>query len=284
MLDLAIQWWTSVCDGEPITYAEEISPQNPPCDTGIIVFRSLTIENPKGMAKAIMDGRVCTPDVFVQQTIARARCLVRLNELRRLSSRSPATAVHAKASFLCLLDATRHLRESSTAIQELFRQAEIIVVFMEVLGGIRQIAVQPSESSREQWGKGCADDTTEILNTIMEWVLCTPSRLVESVQLVVKNGFLMHLGDTIPFSEDENSRCISLIRLVMSYATYPRALRAIETGVLSYIVPKIPSLETGSAQRSYLGGLASGLEPLRMLAAIQAQTSLCDNMRVSSSP
>ncbi|TEB26153.1 hypothetical protein FA13DRAFT_1713554 [Coprinellus micaceus] len=62
----------TVCDGLVIMYADGM--QNPKAtrDSGMVVFRELTKDNPEGMAKAIMDAGVCTPQVFVECTMDRA--------------------------------------------------------------------------------------------------------------------------------------------------------------------------------------------------------------------
>lgn len=276
MLDLAVRWWISVYDGSPIMYADGMPNQKATRDSGLAVFRQLTKDDPAGMARAIMDGRVCTPALFVQRTIDRARCLVRLNEMKQLSERRPATLIHVRENFLTLLDTTQRLRESNPALRELFQKARILTVFMEVLGTIRDM---PSNSP-EDTERSRAAGMLEMLELVLDWVTCTPSGLIGGMLTVIEGGFLMHMGNCVKFAEERDSRCTFVMGLLIAYATYPKLLAAMLTGLSTHVTPKTRLLTPGSARHSYFNGLVTGLEPLRKAIAVENQTRLCDNPKV----
>jgi hypothetical protein len=67
-LDLAIQFWIASCDGSPIIYSGGRHPDLSH-DRAIGMVYQITSENPRGLADAIMCGRVCSPEHFLERSL-----------------------------------------------------------------------------------------------------------------------------------------------------------------------------------------------------------------------
>lgn len=283
MLDLAIRLWVAVCDGLPIMYADGM--QNPKAtrDSGMVVFRELTKENPEGMARAIMGAGICTPQAFVERTVGRARCLVRLNQMRHLSHLPNATPLHTRENFLTLLDVTQRLRAADAGLRKIFKKQRVLNVFMEVLEQVQK-AVPDRPARPEDTEKGRADGMLEMLELVLDWVLCTSADMVDNLKLVIDDGFLRLLADSVRFAHERGSRFTYVTKYLIGYATYPKVLTALLPGLNSQIVPKAVHLRSGGQAQAYLSGLIIGLEPLRKSIPDDCQVGLCDSLSVSCNP
>ncbi|KAJ3531161.1 hypothetical protein NMY22_g8272 [Coprinellus aureogranulatus] len=276
LLDLAISWWIATCEGAPIMYGDGILPGPAPADSGAAVFCELTTENPRGMAEAIMLGRVCSPALFVQRTIVRVRCMVKLKAYKHLRE-SSAKVAHARENFRAWLHVTLYLRECSSTLRDRFRKAKIAVVLMETLHDLARASLEHGISAGES-REARAACLVDILRLIYQWVTWTPFETISNVKTILGCGFMNPLAECLVILNRDGSKVALLMKSLIAYTTYPEVLEALLPSLASRIQPAIRHLIPNSYEHSYFIALESGLQPLSQAIVVDNQECLCDNL------
>ncbi|TEB28873.1 hypothetical protein FA13DRAFT_1735388 [Coprinellus micaceus] len=102
-LRLCLFWWVATHNGGLLLYLSDCRmPQpNADCpDRSITLFSWCAEGNPRELAKAIMEGEHCAPELFARRTNERMRSLVKLNSVPHLSHYPDFTLEHTNLRML----------------------------------------------------------------------------------------------------------------------------------------------------------------------------------------
>lgn len=287
MLEVAIAWWTVLHRGSPPLYPGGERSRDPDEDSvgdlATMLVHTITKENPKGMAAAILNGKVCDLATFAERTIQRMWCLLRIKQLQHLADFPEATVENANLRYLVTV--TNFLMEADPRIHEAFMKAHVASAYITVLSSTTaRVYGRIRPHLKVQDRRKLTRQITEIVDLArfpVQWVSSTPARARKNMVDVVKGGFAV-LADCVLFLDEKDTVFESIFDALKVFAPNRKVYPTMASG-LTTICKRADGLPDTSARRIYLGTSIHYTSGWSELLVDERQESLCDNLKVSRS-
>ncbi|KAJ3527552.1 hypothetical protein NMY22_g9743 [Coprinellus aureogranulatus] len=292
MLDFAVAWWATQYCGVPPIYPDNnrAASKEEDGDAPMVLFGSITERNAKGLARTVMDGRVCDPEVFVQRTIQRMKSLLQLNKLDHLKH-LPNNTLEI-VSMECAVISLDHLIKAEPSL------GRLVVLIPGALRAIVSCLVIVSDRLYKEELPTDEDGFRKRVRRLMrvvimarlvvDWATDNTNRIASNVRILLEAGLFRILGNAAPFlgevSGMQHTTADMVFCALAPYALFPGTMGLFIREFHSSLNPRLRRLPAVSSTNriGYMGSTAQGLIPLRDLHAKAALDRLCDNMKVNT--
>ncbi|KAJ3531965.1 hypothetical protein NMY22_g7940 [Coprinellus aureogranulatus] len=291
MLDLAIALWIARDRGCPVLY-----PQGLPSKTALVaeagdyaldLFQKLTQDNPRGMANAILDGRICEPQLFVKHAVRRMTSLMSVHQLPHLTNVRRPTVELGNAQHIVYSMKSLMEEEDSLRVM-LMRTSRYTERFMQALATMaKRLSERELKKDAEQVEQRVRYmlEVVELTECVVGWVAKTSTNIVRNMRRVMDAGGIFIFGQCVPFVSDQRyHRVDTIFRTMVPYALYRRTMGLFVAAVSDLASPRLLKTPNSSFRKGSTGSVVMSLVPLRELLEGGSQRNLCDNIQHKSSP
>ena len=285
-LDLAIQFWVASCDGSPIIYSGGRHPDlSHDCAIGMVY--QIAAENPRGLADAIMCGRVCSPEHFLKQSVERLHSLAAIDKIKHVSGSAPPLGVE-KANFKCVVTVVHLLTECEPQLEALATEKRFYKHCTQSLVSLLERLIgRPPQASPARPGHPIADarktqtlEVLDLVDRILNDTTNTSAQVVRKMKAALDGGLLALLGMSLRVIRDGEPRFDALLQSVIQYAIYPSVVTVITRDFPTAILPGVALLSRTSDRRSQMLAVMDQLKPIMQMRSKKRQGPLCDNIKV----
>ncbi|KAF6758133.1 hypothetical protein DFP72DRAFT_1065386 [Ephemerocybe angulata] len=255
IIDLAIFLWVATHKGDVILYPLSDSRSNDPevnCEDTFTKFFFIVTDEPwiaKEVAKAIMAGRVCSPETFVERSIQRMKATVNIHGLKHLSRFPSNTAEHAVLSHTFLaIDGL--MGSGNEALRDLFMEKQAPEQFMIVLSifgtryHTRLQKTLPAPVEKEL--KTSLLQVLFMTHKVVEWCFNSYPYGVAAIQSVVNKGAVKTLANCLMLGNDPdyletigNNSFIMLYDYLARCSVFPKIQLAVMEQMALCVTPEL---------------------------------------------
>ncbi|KAJ2917983.1 hypothetical protein MD484_g2440, partial [Candolleomyces efflorescens] len=286
--EMCIGWWVmSYHDGPPYYPFGHPSPPDKPdhqmVDTVTQLFWSTVRGNPQIIANKILEGSVCSPEMFVHQTLERMRVLTVLHELEHLSLAHPEAI--ELCCIQCILLITDMLIQADFRVAQHFMRVDAQVVYMGVLveTSNRLCAQKPIEQSEAKMRSRSVMDVLLYSLCTVRWQSIVSSNILGRAKGVITQGIVQIIANAIKVASTlgEDSS-FSVYRKIFDgltvYSTYPSVLNKLLREIKRHLGSYHSNLLRGSSERVILDRWMSTYEIFSVKHHPKDREVVCDNM------
>ncbi|KAF6755679.1 hypothetical protein DFP72DRAFT_1169505 [Ephemerocybe angulata] len=282
MLDLVISWWTFSTGSHPPLHGDgsrddSVAGEE---DIALNLVYLITKQNPVGMAKAILDERVCSAQEFLVKTVLKMRTLLYLNQIPHLDHLPEHTIEIGNLRFIVII--TDFLMAANASLHTAFMERGITKVYIMILiaaatklEDLVEMADYHDESLASLLG---------LVGYVVNWAINSDTSILGHVNHVVRHGALEILGYAAPYIR-RNSRIGDGFDIIFAslvpYAVHPRVLPYFLDATSRHILPRLGHPASNDFPQKKLANttyLALVGTPAKLLPR-DAEERLCDNLK-----
>ncbi|TEB21964.1 hypothetical protein FA13DRAFT_1526508 [Coprinellus micaceus] len=285
MLDVAIAWWTVLYNESPVVYPGRERSHNAnedgAGDAAMSIMHKLAKENPKAISKAIISGRMCDLQTFVERSLQRMWCMLRIKQISHLVDYPEATVENVNLRSLFLM--THTLMLTDPRIHDAFMKKQASSVYLTVLssttGRLYSRITSPGSTNisnrRDQIHH--INEIVDLALLPVQWVASTSFRARKNMVEATKHAMGV-LGDCIQILDEGEVIFESIFDQLKPYTPNRKVFPIMAAG-LSTMGQRTATLPDSSARKVYVcTGLGFTWGWGEMLVD-ERQESLCDNMK-----
>ncbi|RXW15614.1 hypothetical protein EST38_g10242 [Candolleomyces aberdarensis] len=266
-LNLALIWWTTTSNNEPPIIACQIASFDKDFSRGDLLteaFFELAVQNPKGIAQALLSNRVCDVDLFTKRTIQRMRMALKLEYVNDPTYIKPGAKIENRF-IQCVVDATNNVLSADPRIARSFIDARAPGIFMGVLSEFSKRMVKEYERRARLVDKSSLERMAKVVlrpaECIVTWATCISSPLFFTILDVLDNGLVEMLGNCVSMKlksvklEHSDSLPILLRTFNRVWSAYPKVLPTLFREYSKY-------LHTAALKHGYTAELTDSIMPV----------------------
>lgn len=209
VFDVLVALWVHLVDGEIPLYAIFERKADPAVDKEEWVIKLMHIasqSNGPGLVQAILSGRVCAPEIFVERTIQRMTALSKVYAVPHLRSVTSLTVENTNVGYIITL--TEALTRSDDHLRNMFTAAKAprayikvaytsMDVFRKHLGRDIMQAADPMNDPKNSTGRlmRTSSQMAPHVGALLSWAASTPVSTIANVKDVLANGAVALLLD-----------------------------------------------------------------------------------------
>jgi hypothetical protein len=287
MLDVAIAWWTVLYNESPVVYPGRERSHNAnedgAGDAAMSIMHKLAKENPKAISKAIIGGRICDLQTFVERSLQRMWCMLRIKQISHLVDYPEATVENVNLRSLFLT--THTLMLTDPRIHDAFMKKQASSVYLTVLSsttGRLYSRITSPESTNISNRRDQIHHINEIVDLALlhvQWVASTSFRARKNMVEATKHAMGV-LGDCIQFLDEGEVIFESIFDQLKPYTPNRKVFPIMAAG-LSTMGQRTATLPDSSARKVYVCTALGFTWGWGEMLVDERQESLCDNMKVS---
>ena len=292
MLDVAISLWTAKYCDFPVLYPLGKASGSDPFidetgDLAMALFHRITMLNPRGMANAVMDGRVCEHPVFISRTVERIACLEYIYDLPNLSHlEGPRVEIGNARYLIFAVDALIKLEpQLGDLLLARYQQPE---AFIRTVGTMCKRMYErnlPEDAQQMDKRLHHLQGIIDLVECVVNWVASNSTNLLRNMRRMMDSGVFHIMGCVVPFIADQRyTKVDSIFGTVMPYALYPHTMRVFIQAMAELVNPQLLKTPDSSHRKGSLGTGVMYILPFRGFLEDGKQRSLCFNLKVRDLP
>lgn len=294
-LHVAIAFWTGLYDGRVPLYRDRTRDPDYFTDQeehGISVFLDIVKANPNGVCNAIMNGRICTPEMFVTRTRQRLAGLLQIHRLPYLAESVPTPTVEI-TNIVNVVNVTEILTSHDAYLRAVFLQQDAPKACLETAKGmserfsllIAKKIVSPTWSFEGDEGERTGVSKNALLTSPVAAALKMAAASPKSTLFEIKKVFEAGAAElavrmfvtVLPWPKAMRGRVDDLWEAIERYGLYLEILPVVAKGLKTrHFSPESnPNVSVG---RQDLPELTKRILSLEAFA--KRRVRLCDNLTV----
>ncbi|KAJ3500124.1 hypothetical protein NMY22_g19367 [Coprinellus aureogranulatus] len=266
-------------------------------DQGTGVFYNVALVNSRGIVESLMEGRVCTPEVFVDRTIGRMRSLQDVSCLRHLSH-LPTSTIEV-SNMRCIVTITHQVMQEDSQMRDLFLREMAPCSYMNVLNdvGKRLETSSKSENQVVAYGTTSTRQETRYMETLLglaeivvTWASYSSQSPLRLMRGVISNGAIQLVASgraVVP--ESSGHLYDKIFDLCTQYGVYLEIYPILRQTIQEFAMPKFwfdnwnPDFSTpgypGSRMKdANVDSTRRSLSGMFESAKAASKVTLCDNL------